>query len=361
MDLNENVTRIQEEARELQEQLRQAELQRAQDLVEHMKEVQRAEEKNRRIQQENREAFEKMEADNRRAREEQQAMLQILLKKEEQRKMNDLARKIQQDANERVQNELWLRQEAEKNLEAGIPPVKYPTGDDITAVRKLLMYQEHHVHLAVAGVSGGGKSSLVNAFRGYSNSARETNAAKTGTVETTAQIGRHSDPAQPLLFWYDVPGAGTLSVPDWQYFNDQGLYIFDIMIIVIDIRFTKIDLALLFNCKRFGIPTFVVRSKSDQHINNIVEDDPDEYDSTSGRKRAYDKFSFDTRQQFESVFVAAGLPPQKVYIVSRKHILGLIRDPRASAGSADEVELIRDIGYEVNKIRAEDQLHTQEF
>lgn len=352
---------MQEEARELQEKLLQADLRRAQDLVEHMKAVQQAEEKSRQIQRENREAMERMETENRKAREEQQRMLQMLMRKEEERKMNDLARKIEHDANERVQNELWLRREAERNLEAGIPPVKYPTGEDITAVRKMYQYQENHVHIAVSGVSGGGKSSLVNAFRGYSNSGRETNAAKTGTVETTAQIGRHSDPAQPWMFWYDVPGAGTLQVPDWQYFNDQGLYIFDIMIIVVDIRFTKIDVVLLYNCKRFGITTFVVRSKSDQHINNIVEDDPDEYDSPLGRRWASDKFTFDTRQQFETVFVAAGLPPQKVYIVSRKYILGLIRDPQALAGTIDEAELIGDIASVVDKKRGVDRLHAQDF
>ncbi|KAF8248482.1 hypothetical protein K440DRAFT_642522 [Wilcoxina mikolae CBS 423.85] len=70
--------------------------------------------------------------------------------------------------------------------------------------------------------------------------------------------------------WYDIPGAGTLNRPSKGYFNEQGLFIFDGIILVYDIRFTEIDAYILENCQRWGIPTLIVRSKADQHIQNMM-------------------------------------------------------------------------------------------
>ena len=72
--------------------------------------------------------------------------------------------------------------------------------------------------------------------------------------------------------WYDIPGAGTTEVPDWQYFNDQGLFVFDFIVMVYDVRFTKIDVSIIENCYPFNIPVFIVRSKADQHIDNMLKD-----------------------------------------------------------------------------------------
>ncbi|THU75355.1 P-loop containing nucleoside triphosphate hydrolase protein, partial [Dendrothele bispora CBS 962.96] len=123
-------------------------------------------------------------------------------------------------------------------------------------------------HFAIAGLSGSGKSSLVNAFRGVLNQTAK--AAATGITETTMVVGRYPDPNpdKPCI-WYDVPGAGTLTIKDWDYFNKQGLYIFDAIIVLFDNRFTATDIAILRNCERWKIPTFIVRSKSDQQIENL--------------------------------------------------------------------------------------------
>jgi hypothetical protein len=51
-------------------------------------------------------------------------------------------------------------------------------------------------------------------------------------------VTRYPDPHDELphsrFIWFDVPGAGTLNVPSWQYFNEQGLFVFDIVILVYD-------------------------------------------------------------------------------------------------------------------------------
>ncbi|KAG1798530.1 immunity-related GTPases-like protein, partial [Suillus plorans] len=122
------------------------------------------------------------------------------------------------------------------------------------------------VHLTVVGSSGAGKSSFINAVHGLSSG--DSIAAPTGIVETTATVTRYSDPCpDSRIVWYDVPGAVTQNVPDWQYFKDLGLYIFDCIIVLIDNSFLDSDLAILRACEEFAnFKAFIVRSKSDQHI-----------------------------------------------------------------------------------------------
>ncbi|KAH8152795.1 uncharacterized protein LAJ45_03020 [Morchella importuna] len=285
---------------------------------------------------------------------------------EEKIKLDNFARKIEEAARSRVEQEVWLRQEAEKNLEEGIPPIKYPTGDQIAEKRASLGYQEGFLHIAITGCSGSGKSSLINAVRGFKNpktglaaftslsnfkdaiiNTLSPNLAQTGTSETTTKIQRYADPhhARRNLAWYDVPGAGTIRVRDWQYFNDQGLYIFDIIMIAVGDRITKTDIDLLFHCKRFGIPTFFVRSKADQHIRNDMAED-DEADENEVRTGYIEL----TRAVFNSILTDVGLPPQKIYIVSRD-ILRLLNDGKGSKPKViiDEEELIRDITDTLHK------------
>lgn len=350
-----NAQKIEDENRRIQEQSRESQLQRIQEALKQMQENQKIQDENKQMHEENRQIREAMKAEQEKQRVEQEKQRA----EQEKRKMNELAKEIEEDANKRIEKEIWLRKEAERNHAQGIAPVKYPTGEEITAARERLNYRNGDLHLAITGVSGSGKSSLINAFRGL----REKNegAAKTGVSETTEQIGRYCDPVQNWIFWYDVPGAGTLKVPDWQYFNDQGLYIFDIIIIAVDIRFTKIDVGLLFSCSRFGIPVFVVRSKADQHITNIMndgrdDDDGDESDESPEalRKRtmlAYEKFSTETRQEFEALLKTAGLPPQEIYIVSKNALSTLLKGLRPPVGLIDEVKLMKDVIHVANKKR----------
>lgn len=99
-----------------------------------------------------------------------------------------------------------------------------------------IQYDPEKLHFAICGSSGSGKSSLINALRGLTNF--DPGAAPTGVTETTMSITRYPDPHEELphsrFIWFDVPGAGTLNVPGWQYFNQLGLFIFDIIILVYD-------------------------------------------------------------------------------------------------------------------------------
>ncbi|KAG2045208.1 interferon-inducible GTPase-domain-containing protein [Suillus americanus] len=152
----------------------------------------------------------------------------------------------------------------------GVRPECRPSEADVVRMKAEYRYSPGFFHLAVVGSSGGGKSSFINAVRGLSND--DSIAAPTGIVETTDSVTRYID-TRPgsQIFWYDVPGAGTQNVLDWQYFNNLGLYIFDCIIVLIDNRFLESDLAILRACEQFtNIEVFIIRSKSDQHINNMA-------------------------------------------------------------------------------------------
>ncbi|KAG1882763.1 interferon-inducible GTPase-domain-containing protein [Suillus subluteus] len=237
--------------------------------------------------------------------------------------------------------------------------VSIPSDVEIQIAKQRVQYQEGLFHFAMTGVSGAGKSSLINAFRGLRN--RDQGAAPTGVVETTTDITRFPDPSPHNPFvWYDVPGSGTLNTPDWQYFTAHGLYVFDCIIILFDSRFTMTDLAMLVNCRRFNIPTYIVRSKSDSHIRNIIKEsgydsDEDEDENRSYRNALYssarEQYIAETRATVRCNLQEANLPDQRVYIVASSTMVSTVRDQKLSEKTIDELELMRDLFREAQSRR----------
>ena len=118
--------------------------------------------------------------------------------------------------------------------------------------------------------------------------------------------------------WYDVPGSGTLSISDWQYFTDQGIYIFDAIIVLFDNRFTAMDVAILRNCARFQISAYIVRSKVSQHIDNMVSDlggdDFEDNECAVLKAKAREQSISKTRASVVHNLQKAELPEQRVYL-----------------------------------------------
>ncbi|KAI6011306.1 interferon-inducible GTPase-domain-containing protein [Pisolithus marmoratus] len=253
------------------------------------------------------------------------------------------------DKENRVEAAQKVQQEAEERLRRGVQPVVLPTPEEVAAAKARVQYQDSLFHFAVAGIAGSGKSSLVNALRGLRNS--DTSAAPTGAVETTATIGRYRDSNRRLPFvWYDIPGAGTLNQPGWQYFNNQGLFVFDCIIVLVGDRFTQTDIAILENCRRFQIPTYIVRSKADFHIRSLMNDmgyDSDDSDDESQYETMYnaarERYISDTQATVQQNLGDAMLPVQKVYLVSNKVLLSAVKKRVLPKTALDEMELLKDL------------------
>ncbi|KAG6337377.1 hypothetical protein ID866_1700 [Astraeus odoratus] len=275
----------------------------------------------------------------------QQASREVV---EKARLAQEVAQKLVREAEEKSQAAQQAQEEAEERLRKGIQPIVIPTKNEILEAKTKVQYQDGLFHFAVAGVAGTGKSSLINGIRGLEN--RHPDAADTGVVETTFTIGRYPDPNPDYPFvWYDIPGAGTLSQPDWLYFNAQGLFVFDCVIVLFDNRFTQTDIAILKNCRRFQIPAYIVRSKADVHIRNIMYDDGYNSDHDDGSRRealyyrARTRFIADTQATVRQNLKGADLPNQRVYIISNRTLMSTVKDRILSSKIIDELELIKDI------------------
>ncbi|KAG1901078.1 interferon-inducible GTPase-domain-containing protein [Suillus fuscotomentosus] len=264
---------------------------------------------------------------------------------------------VRKVAENNVREAAAAKEDAEKRLRDGIQPVLTPTPQEILAAQAKIQYQENLFHFAVAGRAGGGKSSLVNAFRGMSN--RAVGSARTGVIETTLTMGRYSDPDERCQHvWYDLPGAGTIRIPDWQYFNAQGLYVFDCIVVLFDNRFTQTDIAILRNCRRFKIPTYIVRSKADQHISNIVREMGYESDDENADRSqqatlylaAREQLVNETRHNVKANLAEANLPDQKVYIVSSSCLRAVAKGNQPSK-VIDEIQLLNDLYTEAQARR----------
>ncbi|OJA14939.1 hypothetical protein AZE42_09377 [Rhizopogon vesiculosus] len=260
-------------------------------------------------------------------------------------KVKQLKQRVAEVEEEKVKKTNAAKEKAERQLKEGIQPVVAPTPEEVGAAKRKVQYQEDLFHFAVAGVAGGGKSSLINAMRGLRN--KDKGSAATGVTETALAVSRYANAnAEYPYVWYDIPGAGTLKIPDWQYFNAQRLYVFDCIIVLFDNRFTMTDIAILTNCRRFKIPTYIVRSKADQHVRNLMRDmgyDSDDEDDEDRKKKLYQnarqQFIEQTCRSVKDSLENANIPDQRVYIISKDAMLDVVKEKHPKE-VIDEIALL---------------------
>ncbi|KAG7442624.1 uncharacterized protein BT62DRAFT_1010235 [Guyanagaster necrorhizus] len=332
---------------------------RTSQLVEQLERERQAQAERSRVQQEEVERATQTAAQLQREKQEQAEIAQR--EREAAQRAAQAAKELQEQVRkkeEEMKKVLEVQKEMEAKWKKGIHPVEWPSREQYEA-NKQRFYKEGKFHLAIAGISGTGKSSLINAFRGIWDDEQGT--AATDIVESTSVVTPYPDPnpANPFI-WFDVPGSGTLACSDWTYFNDQGLYIFDAIIVLFNDRFTATDIAILKNCERYKIPTYIVRSKSDIHIENLIK----KKRRGAGAKNDPAKILDEARKEYlsktqESVRLnlMKNDPPirsQKMYAVSRDTLTMVVREELVEDSLVlNEVELLRDILQDAYSRRSE--------
>ena len=302
------------------------------------------------------------------ALEERINMMEEIAQQATQQAEEALQRMAEADENAREAQEEAGRAIARKDktlqfYEAGIQPADIPSEEEIQVMKNKIQYDENIFHIAIAGTSGSGKSSLINAFRGLRSTS--PGAAPTGVMETTTEMARYppSNSEHPLA-WFDIPGAGTHQVSGWKYFKKQGLYAFDAIIVLFDGRFTETDITILENCSRLDIPSFIVRSKADVHIHNIImakqsdDEEEDEYDPRRLQQQygaAKTQLVKQTQASVKLNLKQTELSDQRVYIISANNLRMLVKNKKPRK-VIDEIELIRDVYLEALVRRASDAL-----
>jgi len=126
------------------------------------------------------------------------------------------------------------------------------------AEAKIYAFENTTVRIALAGPSGRGKSSLINAIAG------DPDLAPVGETETTSE--RKMYPTKQGLLLEDMPGCGTAAWPSQTYAEKVELKECDAIVLVMGERVTEDDIMLFTVVQENKIPCFIVRTKIDNAI-----------------------------------------------------------------------------------------------
>lgn len=253
------------------------------------------------------------------------------------------------DAEERIrQLEAQLRRERQQ-LEGAGAGMFAAVRDvlQVTQARRRLNYVDGLIYIAVVGAAGSGKSSLINSIRGLREG--DPGAAAVGTSETAKEMGpyKHPDATKHPFVWYEFSGADTPGQPDARYFLDQGLFMFDCIIVVFDQCLTAADIAIVKCCQTLDIPVYIVRSKALERIQNKL-DEISRGRLNSSNKETYQeiermKLMRDTERIVAGSLKAAELDEQRVYLVDSRTVLQVVNEEDTGSSLLHESELQSDV------------------
>ncbi|XP_067401792.1 interferon-gamma-inducible GTPase 10-like [Emydura macquarii macquarii] len=159
---------------------------------------------------------------------------------------------------------LGMSVEQTKQIEASIKAGKFL--EAASEVQKLTNLSDIEFSIAIAGESGSGKSSFINAIRGLGDEDKD--AAETGVMEVTKEPVQYWHPVYPMVLFSDLPGIDT---PDFQpnaYLKEVNFRHYDVFIIIASERFRANHIKVAQEIQRMGKKFYFVRSKVDLDLYN---------------------------------------------------------------------------------------------
>ncbi|KAJ7376192.1 hypothetical protein OS493_036306 [Desmophyllum pertusum] len=126
--------------------------------------------------------------------------------------------------------------------------------------KKLKSWQDVEVNIGITGDTGAGKSSYINAIRGFEDD--DEGAAEVGVKETTKKPTCYDHPTNPKIKFWDLPGIGTPNYPDLEtYCKEVKLETYDAFLIFTSNRFTANDQQLAKKIRSIDKRFFFIRAK----------------------------------------------------------------------------------------------------
>ncbi|KAL8219552.1 UNVERIFIED_CONTAM: hypothetical protein K2H54_026907 [Gekko kuhli] len=157
-----------------------------------------------------------------------------------------------------------IREELQKLMDdlenKNLPDVIQKNNNDLNLVKNTTL------DIAITGVAGAGKSSLVNALREMTDS--EDGAAETGDTQTTMERQKYPHPTFPKVTLWDLPGIGTPQFEPKKYLKKVNFKEYDFFIIAASNRFTTNDALLAREIQKMGKKFYYVRTKVDVSIDS---------------------------------------------------------------------------------------------
>ncbi|XP_048357641.1 interferon-inducible GTPase 5-like [Sphaerodactylus townsendi] len=132
--------------------------------------------------------------------------------------------------------------------------------------QELVALEKAKLDIAITGVSGAGKSSLVNALRGMTD--YEEGSARIGVTQTTMDIHGYPHPLFPNVTLWDLPGFETLEFKPQDYLKKVNFSQYDFFIIVASERFSENDVLLAQEIKKMQKKYYYVYSKMDLYMDS---------------------------------------------------------------------------------------------
>jgi len=160
--------------------------------------------------------------------------------------------------------------------------------------------------------------------------------------EITATRDQLSGVLSECVIW-DLPGVGTPNYPQAAYIAKMGIRYFDVVILLTATRFTEAELMLVEELKRFKVPFFMVRNKTDVDVQSEVDREEEMTDEDLNDERI-EEVKLETVTTIKEYFRDEYNLP-KVYCIATK---------RKTLDQYDFKELERDVEAAVKTQRSAD-------